>query len=78
MEALTALSLAGNICQFVEFGAKILREGKQISISGTSLNVQHLSLVANDLNKLMLSLKQQFESCRDSIGNLKAEDQVRD
>ncbi|KAM0543994.1 hypothetical protein ACHAPJ_012019 [Fusarium lateritium] len=76
MEALAALSLAGTICQFIDFAGKVVREGKQISMSGSSLSVQHLSVVTNDLKKLVASLKQQFQSCNDSSTELKTEDQA--
>ncbi|KAF7506903.1 hypothetical protein GJ744_011144 [Endocarpon pusillum] len=76
MEAVAAISLAANICQFVDFSCRVLREGKQISIRGSSLSVQHLSLVADDLKKFLLSLKQQLESCNDPNAGLDSEDQA--
>ncbi|KAF4459825.1 P-loop containing nucleoside triphosphate hydrolase [Fusarium albosuccineum] len=76
METLAALSLAGTVCQFVDFAGKVIRDGKQISISGSSLSVRHLSLVTNDLEKLLSSLKQQFASCSDPNVALSKEDQA--
>ena len=82
MEALAAVSLAGNVCQFIDFASKVLKEGRQISVSGASLSVQHLSIVTGDLEKLLSSLNQHIESCRTASGNadghgpLNSEDQA--
>jgi hypothetical protein len=76
MEALAAVGLAGNICQFVDFASKVLHEGKQISVSGSSLSVQHLSLVTDDLQKLLLSLDNQIGLCQKPNGALNEEDHV--
>lgn len=82
MEALTAVSLAGTVCQFVDFTSKVLKEGKQISVEGTSLNVKHTSILTGDLKKLLTSLRQCTAACRstdgapEGSGPLKSEDQA--
>lgn len=76
MEALAAVGLASSVCQFVDFASKVLHEGKQISVSGSSLSVQHLSLVADDFQKLLSSLDNQIGLCQNANGTLNNEDQV--
>lgn len=76
MDPLAALSLAGTVCQLVDFAGKVLREGKQIYSTGTSLNVQHLSLVTGDLKKLLSSLEHQCRIHTQPNHALGNEDQV--
>jgi hypothetical protein len=62
MDPLTALSLAGTIVQFVDFGSKLLSTTQELyrSTAG-SLNVnQTLELVTADLQSLIAKLKQSF------------------
>lgn len=55
MDPLTALSLAGNIVQFVEFSSKLLKEGHSLYKSRTGALAIHeeLKLTMNDLRTLI-------------------------
>ena len=56
MEALAALSLAGNVVQFVDFGQKLISRTKQIYASGTLTVHEELETLVNDLSKLCVDL----------------------
>ena len=54
MDPLTALSLAGNIIQFVDFGSKLLQKGHEIynSVDGASIGNKELEAAAINLREL--------------------------
>lgn len=58
MDPLSALSLAGNVIQFVQFASALLDSTQKIyrSASGTSENVQHLGQVYATLSQLNAQL----------------------
>ncbi|KAF2735528.1 hypothetical protein EJ04DRAFT_563219 [Polyplosphaeria fusca] len=60
VEALAAVSLAGNILQFVEVGAKVLAKSKQIYLSadGMADDIFNISTVINELDGASDKLKQ--------------------
>jgi hypothetical protein len=60
MDPLTALSLAGNIIQFVEFGCRLLSTGKKLYRSSAgSLTVNNeIELITTDLSFLVTKLEQ--------------------
>ena len=57
MDPLSALSLAANVLQFVEFTTKILAVGHEIYQSGTSSANANLELVTKDIHSLGAKLK---------------------
>ena len=59
MEALSALSLASNIVQFLEFGLRVLSKGNKIyrSIDGALDENLDLEIVTNDLLVMQTKLK---------------------
>jgi hypothetical protein len=59
MDPLTALSLAGNIIQFVEFGSKLLLQGYELYLSNAGrLEVdEELELTTADLTSLIAKLR---------------------
>lgn len=58
MEALTALGLASNIVQFIDFSSKIIKGAKEIhdSTTGTSPRTEGLEDVVNEMQSLSLRL----------------------
>jgi hypothetical protein len=68
MDPLTALSLAGNIVQFIEFGSKLLSQSRELYRSSRgSLAADHeLHLVTSDLRALVLKLRNDASSPRPS------------
>ena len=74
MEALAALGLAANIAQFLELGAKIFKDVREITDAGSTISASHLSTLAADLNHLGVRLKDQHTSSAQSSGS---EEQVR-
>lgn len=54
LDPLTALSLAGNIIQFVDFASKLLIKGREIynSADGLSVGDQELQTIATDLQDI--------------------------
>jgi hypothetical protein len=71
MDPLTALSLAGNIIQFVEFGTRLLSTTKELyrSSKGT-LNINdELQLVTTDFSTLITILKNSSASQGDGSSN---------
>jgi len=57
MDPLTALGLAANIIQFVDFASKLLSTGQELYQSGASAPNLELSLVADDVLLLCTKLK---------------------
>lgn len=66
MEPLVALSAAGTIVQFVEFGCKLLSEGRAFYNSSTgAINVnEELELITNDLQALAFKIRGSSYSAR--------------
>ena len=64
MDPLTALSVAGTIIQFIDFGSKILNTTHQVykSATGASLVNEELEVVAGDLTKLITKLRRPLGS----------------
>ena len=59
MDPLSALSLAGNIIQFVDFGARLFAEGQELykSEAGKLKADEELELVINDLSALVRKIQ---------------------
>ena len=59
MDPLTALSLAGNVVQFVDFGNKLLSQSRELyrSTRGSLAADDELHLVTADLHALILKLR---------------------
>jgi hypothetical protein len=64
MDPLSAISLAGNIVQFVEFGVKLLSGAYDLyrSPTGTLAVNDQIELTTNDLNVLITKLRSSFYS----------------
>ena len=62
MDPLTALSLAGTIVQFVDFGRTLITDARDLytSSSGTLTANEELELVTADLQALVLQLLKSF------------------
>jgi hypothetical protein len=58
MDPLTALSLAGTVVQFVDFGCKLLSEGRQLykSTSGKLQSNEEIEIITLDLRILLKKL----------------------
>lgn len=55
LDPLTALSVAGNIVQFTDFGVKLLKEGRELyaSADGSIQHNRELELMSDDLRHLV-------------------------
>jgi hypothetical protein len=64
MDPLTALSVAGTIVQFVDFGTKLLSQATELYKSpvGTLRSNNELELVTTDLRGLITKLRQSFKN----------------
>lgn len=65
LDPLSALSVAGTIVQFVEFGSELLSEGRELYKTGGSgqlLVDTELELVANDLSAVITKLRGSMRS----------------
>jgi hypothetical protein len=60
MDPVTALGLAVNIAQFIDFGAKLIHQTKEIGRKGSTLDVEHLSTFTFDLIATISSFKEQL------------------
>jgi hypothetical protein len=76
MEGLAALGLAASICQLIDFSSRLVRDGKQIFKSGTSIEVRHMSLITEDLKKLLSSMSRQLDISTGAGAALTPEEQV--
>ena len=73
MDLLSALSLTGNIVQFIDFGSKLLSGAHELykSLSGTLVAYHELELVTTDLSALVIKLRKSF----DQGGGIESADQ---
>lgn len=55
LDPLTALSVAGNIVQFTDFGIRLLKEGRHLyaSVDGSLQHNREFGLIAEDLKRLV-------------------------
>lgn len=60
MEAFAALGFAANIAQFLELGASIFKDAKEIKDAGSTVSTSHLATIASDLEGLSSSLKAHY------------------
>lgn len=60
MEPLVALSLAGTIVQFVDFGSKLLKDGRELytSKTGTLKTYEELELITTDLEGVIKKFRE--------------------
>ncbi|KAE9366867.1 hypothetical protein N431DRAFT_471897 [Stipitochalara longipes BDJ] len=60
LDPLTALSVAGNIVQFVDFSIRLITKGSELynSADGSSIGNAELEVIANDLQELNCHLQQ--------------------
>lgn len=56
VDPLSALSLAGNIIQFIDFGCKLISESREICRSGVPAQYVDLQIIAESLGDLSRSL----------------------
>lgn len=62
MDPLTALGLAANIAQFVDFGTKLFFQAKEIHDKGSSISIAHIRNVTTDLVSINASLREQLQA----------------
>ena len=74
MEPLTALGLAANIFQFIDFASKLFSLGQDIYRAGESTRNIGLSLIVKDLRGLSEKLKD--DTSASSSATLNEDDQV--
>lgn len=77
MDPLTALSLAGNVIQFIDFGSKLLSRAEELykSSRGSLLIHEEIELVTADLKDLITKLRVSFLA-KDKNENLSQQEQV--
>ena len=75
LEAFTALSLASNIVQFVDFGSRLLSKNKELSrsVSGASAENEALETISNSLTRLSRNLKISRTPSRASLSRHEAD-----
>ncbi|MCJ1251945.1 hypothetical protein MMC30_009183 [Trapelia coarctata] len=76
MDPFTALSLASSVAQLIDFGSKVILNAREIAHSGSSVSVEHLSIVTKDLVEINSSLEQQLKSRTDQGISLMKEEQA--
>lgn len=76
MDPLTALGLAANIAQFIDFGSKLISTTKEIAVAGQSVSVGHLTNVTNDLIDFNSTLKRHIDLDKLLAGSLTKEEEV--
>lgn len=76
LDPFTAVSLAGNILQFVNLGHPILVKSREICRSGSTEASRQLEIVTKDLTALTHEIDKETSQCSISKGSLSTEDQV--
>ena len=62
LDPLTALSLAGNVVQLVDFSAKVVSESRQIYQVGSVIQNDELEIISNDLLVLLKTVQSRNNS----------------
>jgi hypothetical protein len=57
MDPITALGLAANVLQFIDFATKLFAVSREIYRSGESVRSLHLGLIVDDLESVTRKLK---------------------
>jgi hypothetical protein len=72
MEALAALSVAGNVVQFIQFASEVVTETRETYRSADDASAQHLDLeaVAEDLQKVVSPLQASRQVSIGPVGDL--------
>lgn len=70
-----ALSLAAALAQFIDFGAKIISQTKEIKEAGSSVNTQNLEKINKDIIALSRNIRPHGSS-RTSTSELRAAEEV--
>jgi hypothetical protein len=72
MEALAALSLAGNVVQFIQFASQVITETRETYRSADDAGAQHLDLetVAKILRKQISPLQASAQASAEAVGGL--------
>lgn len=76
MDPLTALGLAGNIVQLVDFGCKTLSESYEIYKAGSTSAHEAINFIATDLATLADRIRHDLESASGVKGPINANEQV--
>ena len=76
LDPFTALSLAGNIIQFVDLGRSVLVKSLEIYRSGSTEASRQLEIVTKDLTALTSEIDKEASQCSISDESLSTEDQV--
>jgi hypothetical protein len=77
MDPFTAISLAGNILQFIDFTAKVVAHGCEIGQAGGTAEVLDLANVTRDFETLTRKLKCSLRESDNVQTCLNEHDQVR-
>lgn len=75
MDPISALGLAANILQFVDFASKLFSAGYQLHHAGTSQQELDLGLVVRDLGDVSRNLRTALNPARAPVA-LSSDDQV--
>lgn len=75
MEALAALSIAGNVVQFLQFSGQLISEACVIKRMGSPSSAPELRKHAEDLTKLAGEFKTRLDA-RKQVGELNQEEKV--
>ena len=76
MDPLTALSLTGTVIQFVDFGSRLLSQGRQLynSADGKLTANEENEVITRDLHNLIKKLRQSISSPEHFVGGFTQED----
>jgi hypothetical protein len=77
LDPLTALSVASNVVQLVDFGLGLFRDADEIHSRGSSVEVRNLQVLNSDLIGLNQTLKDKRKAGITSGDALTREEQVR-
>jgi hypothetical protein len=80
MDPLTALSLAGSVVQFVDFGSKVLTRSHELykSARGSLSFIEELDYVTVDLQKLVIKLQHPFGDLKSAHGLTEDEEALQE
>lgn len=76
MDPLTALGLAGNIVQFIDFSCKILSDSYEIYRAGSTSEHEEINFIATDLSTLADRIQHGLGSASGLNGPINANEQV--
>ncbi|PVH78540.1 hypothetical protein DL98DRAFT_550080 [Cadophora sp. DSE1049] len=69
MDPITALGIAANVAQFLDFGSRLVSLTKEVAGEGVTVDVAHLSIITSDLVDINISIQRELQPASTNPAN---------